>query len=217
MAGCETLIVSQARRRGGCRLVTTPDAEHKKNHMKACLLRCLLFGLALAPCLTNAQNEILPTVYTHNEPGGGITCNVPLNEINIHAFRHFHRLFSSGTTAEYWFKSEEGFQVSFLKDGQRNQAYFDSHGGFLYSLKYYSGSRIPTVAGDIVRRKYTDYQIDVVTEITDGDKTFYLVKIINPGSVKTLSVCEGKIELIEELVNGGAKGEAGGISMSGVK
>lgn len=191
--------------------------------MKACLLlRCLIFGMVLAPCpcISQAQNEISHAAYTYNEPGSGvsepgnsISCNVPLNEINIHAYRHFHRLFPSGTTGEYWFKSAEGYQVSFILETERHQAYFDRRGAFLYSLKYYAGIKMPRVAAEIVRRSYPGYQIDVVTEITDGEKTFYLVKIINPTSVKTLSVCDGKTELLDELVNGGA----GGMSLTGTR
>jgi hypothetical protein len=188
--------------------------------MKACLLlRCLVFGLVLAPCpvITQAQDEVSRAVYTHNEPGHSISCNVPLNEINIHAYRHFHRRFPSGTTGEYWFKSAEGYQVSFIQDAQRHQAYFDRRGAFLYSLKYYAGSK---AMAEIVKRKYPDYQLDVVTEITDGEKTFYLMKIISPASVKTLSVCDGKIELLEDLVNGGAgdsHGGAGDLSLGGTR
>jgi hypothetical protein len=112
-------------------------------------------------------------------------------------------MFPTGTTGEYWFKSAEGYQVSFVQDAQRHQAYFDLRGAYLYSLKYYAGAKMPVGPAEMVRRKYPDYGIDVVTEITDGEKTFYLVKIINPALVKTLSVCEGKVELLEELVNGG--------------
>ena len=169
-------------------------------------MRVWVLGVVFAPCITHAQNQIAPAVYTYNDPGNSISCNVPLNEINIHAYRHFHRLFPTGTTNEYWFKSAEGYQVSFVQEALRHQAYFDLRGGFLYSLKYYAGAKMPAGPAEMVRKKYPDYGIEVVTEITDGEKTFYLVKIINPASVKTLSVCEGKVELLEELVNGGAIG-----------
>jgi hypothetical protein len=179
----------------------------KRLNMKACLLlRVWVLGLVFAPCFAHAQNQIAQaTAYIYNDPGNSISCNVRLNEINIHAYRHFHRLFPSGTTDEYWFKSAEGYQVSFVQDALRHQAYFGLRGGFLYSLKYYAGAKMPGGPAEMVRRKYPDYGIDVVTEITDGEKTFYLVKIINPASVKTLSVCEGKVELLEELVNGGSR------------
>jgi len=175
--------------------------------MKACLMYCLLAGLLWAPCYTTAQNEISPATYRYSElpggSGGDISCNVPLNEISIHAYRHFHRLFSSGVSSEYWFKSAEGYQVSFVRDALRHQAYFDIRGTYLYSLKYYAGTKMPKVSADLVKRKYPGYQLDVVTEITDGEKVFYLVKVISDESVKTLSVSDGKIEVLEDLVNGG--------------
>ena len=116
----------------------------KRLNMKACLLlRAWVLGLVLAPCFAHAQNQISPAVYTYNDPGSSISCNVPLNEINIHAYRHFHRLFPTGTTGEYWFKSAEGYQVSFVQDAQRHQAYFDLRGAYLYSLKYYAGAKMP--------------------------------------------------------------------------
>src|SRR5258708_21704117 len=187
---------------------------NKTINMKACLLlRCLVLGLVLAPCpgISHAQNEISHAAYTYNEPGNSISCNVPLNEINIHAYRHFHRLFPTGTTGEYWFKSAEGYQVSFIRETQRHQAYFDRRGAFLYSLKYYAGIKMSRAMAETIRKKYPDYRIDVVTEITEGEKTFCLVKIISPASIKTLSVCDGKIDLLEDLVNGGA----GGLTLNG--
>jgi len=63
--------------------------------------------------------------------------------------------------------------------------------------------KMPKVSADLVKRKYPGYQLDVVTEITDGEKVFYLVKVISDESVKTLSVSDGKIEVLEDLVNGG--------------
>lgn len=170
--------------------------------MKACPLpiNCCL-ALLLAPTLALAQNNYHPAAYTYNEGGTVISSNVPLNEINTRAYRHFHRLFPMGTSGEFWFVSAEGYQVSFLLDGRHYQAYFDKRGAFRYSLKYYAGKEIPRAPGDVINSKYPDYQIDVVTEITDGEKTFYLVKIVSPANIKTLSVADGKIDVLEELIN----------------
>jgi hypothetical protein len=189
--------------------------------MIAChFLRALVLGAALPilggmlmPLITNGQTEYVRTAsYTYGGPGGAftdpgntLTSNVPLNEINIHAFRHFHRLFPSAADGERWFKSPEGYQVSFLLGAQPNQAYFDHRGLYLYSLKYYEEKEIPHGTGDLIKMKYPDYRIGVVTEITDGEKTFFLVRISNPSFVRTLSVCDGHIDMIEEMVNGGGK------------
>jgi len=167
--------------------------------MKAC--HFLLLGCLLAPLLCLCQNDAHPTAYTFNDGASAISANVPLNEINTHAYRHFQRLFPAGISREYWFRSEEGYSVSFLLNGRHYQAWFGRTGAFRYSLQYYPGKEIPRQAGDLIKVKYPDYQIDVVTEITDGEKTFYLVKIINPTRIKTLSVAEGKMAVIEDLIN----------------
>lgn len=166
--------------------------------MKACL-NALIIAL-LAPALASAQ-DYHPAVYTYNESGSPITSNVPLNEISSSAYRHFQKLFPAGTTNEYWYVSADGYQVSFMKDNHHHQAFFDRHGAYRYSLLYYPGKEIPRVPGDLIKAKYPEYKIDVVTEITDGEKTFHLVKIVNPVSIKTLSVCDGRIELLEDLIN----------------
>ncbi|HLZ86360.1 MAG TPA: hypothetical protein VKQ52_03920 [Puia sp.] len=170
--------------------------------MKACytfFFGCLLWFLA--PAIATAQNDFHPAAYTYNEGGTVISSNVPLNEINTHAYRHFQRLFPTGATKEYWFVSADGYQVSFLLEGRHHQAFFDRHGGFRYSLQYYPGKEIPRNPGDLIKAKYPGYEIDVVTEITDGEKTFHLVKIVSPLSIKTLSVADGRIEVLEDLTN----------------
>jgi hypothetical protein len=174
--------------------------------MKACLLfKTWCVGLLLAPCFTTGQNDYRLTAYTYNDARGNINSNVPLNEINPHAWRHFHKLFPAADGGEYWFASEEGYQVSFMNNGHHYQAYFDQRGAYRYSLHYYEGKEIPRDPGEMISERYPDFRIDVVTEVTDGVKTIYLVKLVNSTTLRTLSVCDGKIEVIEELTNGGAQ------------
>lgn len=173
--------------------------------MKTCLLfRNGFMGLLFTPCFSSGQNDYHPAAYAYRDAGRTITCNVPLNEICPHAWRHFHRHFPAVEGSENWFASEEGYQVSFLLNGYHYQAYFDRRGAYRYSLHYYPGKEIPKDPGEMIARSFPDYQIDVVTEITDGEKMIYLVKLVNHSRVRTLSVCDGKIEIIEELTNGGA-------------
>jgi hypothetical protein len=173
--------------------------------MNACLrLRLLALGIALIPALTFAQQEnITAAVYRYGEPGAAFSSNVPLNELNIHAYKHFHRIFSSGVTAEYWLKTADGFQASFMQNDRQHKAYFDRHGYFRFSLSYYEGKDIPRLAGELIRLRYPDYRINVVTEIYDGEKTSYLVRIVNANNIKTLAVYDGQLEVMEEMVNGG--------------
>jgi hypothetical protein len=180
-------------------------ADHKKFcQMNACLLfRRLFIGMLFLPYMSNAQNpQALPVAYSPGGDGSGVTSNVPLNEINIRAFRHFRKRWPA-VEAEVWLKEDRGYIVTFKEDSLHCQAHFDERGGFLYSLRYYAGDHISNDLSGLIQRTFPGYGIDVVTEITDGMKTFYLVKIGNPSAVKTLSVSEGKVEVFEDLVNGG--------------
>lgn len=165
--------------------------------MKACLLVPWYLGMLFAPFFTFGQNDYHPVAYTFNASGNIISSNVPLNEINTRAWRNFHRLFP-GAGGEYWFAYNEGYEVSYNLNAVHYQAWLDPRGNYRYSLHYYPGKDIPREPGDLIRRKYPNYQLNIVTEVTDGDKTIYLVRLVSPTSIKTLSVCDGEINVIEE-------------------
>ena len=168
-------------------------------------LRCLLFGPLLMVCMRlGAQDQLaLATPAPHyGGDGAGITSNVPLNEINIHAFRHFMKKFPNAS-GESWLKTDLGYVVSFMDNSRRTQAHYNSKGAFLYTITYYAGKDLSRETGVQVKKAYPGYRVGVVTEITDGSKTLRLVKIENPAFVKTLSISDGKMDLVEDLVNGG--------------
>lgn len=172
--------------------------------MKTCLLfKTWCLGLLLAPFFSSGQNDYHPAAYTYHDGHGAIHSNVPLNEINPHAWRHFHKLFPDAKGGEFWYASENGFQVSFIQLGYHYQAYFDERGAYRFSLHYYEGKEIPSDPGQLIAARYPNFRIDVVTEVTDGIKTIFLVKLVNATTLRTLSICDGKVEVIEELTNGG--------------
>jgi hypothetical protein len=139
---------------------------------------------------------VQPAAYTFNDQGNTITSNVPLNEISSHAWRNFHHIFRTLTGNEYWFYSDQGYQVSFSLNGINYQAFFDQHGGYRYSLHHYAGKEIPREPGDLIKRKYPDYQLNIVTEITDGERIVYLVRLVSPTHIKTISLCEGDFQVV---------------------
>jgi hypothetical protein len=153
--------------------------------------------------LVGGQPDANGVPQRYSDPANTFVSNVPINELNARAYRRFHRRFQSVTAGECWFKSGEGYQVSFMLDQHRELAYYDLRGAFMYSVKYYDAKEAPRETGDLVNRRYPDYKIDVVTEIWDGQKTFYLVQILNRAHIKILSVTDGRIEIVQEMNNGG--------------
>jgi hypothetical protein len=175
------------------------------------LIRPLILGVFLFPAMVIGQQggagqpEMVAGIpQRYSDPGNTFGSNVPINELNASAFRRFHRRFRAAAAGEYWFKAGDGYQVSFMLDQHRQLAYFDLHGAFMYSLKYYDAKETPRETGDLVQRRYPDYKIEVVTEIMDGQKTFYIVQIMNRAYIKILSVNDGRIEVMQEMNNGGS-------------
>jgi len=132
---------------------------------------------------------------------GNVVADIPRNEVNIHAYRYFYKHWPS-VVGEQWNKTEEGYEASFVERSSCNRVYFNSRGRFLYAYKYYRGEESSPELINQVRMKYPDHSIKLVTEVTDGNKTFYIVNIMNGSSIKNLSIVEGKMELREELING---------------
>src|ERR1700748_1954207 len=119
--------------------------------MNACLLRSCLLGCILIPGLIAAQTDSHPT-QTDSHPATytektTISGNVPLNEINTRAYRHFHKLFPAAENGEYWFKSIDGYLVTFMQRERYYKAYFDPRGDYRYSLTWYPGKEIPRMPG----------------------------------------------------------------------
>ena len=50
---------------------------------------------------------------------------------------------------------------------------------------------------EVVKRRFPDYKIDVVTEVNDGQKTFYMLQIMNPDKIKVLTFVDGRIDVVK--------------------
>jgi hypothetical protein len=144
---------------------------------------------------------LLPLFVYAGGEDGPIKSNVPLNEVSIRAYRYFHKQWAS-TTDEAWYKSDNELMAVFSTHTHRMKAFFNLKGGFLYSLEYYAGKDIAPELAIIVRSKYPGYQIKVVTELASPDQKAYYITIENSAQVKNLSVVNGKLQVLSELING---------------
>jgi hypothetical protein len=159
----------------------------------------LVFFCAFLGAVSQAQTAYaMPAAYTYSGAGNGVKSNVPLNEINIHAFRHFSKKYPA-ISDETWFKTEQGYTVVFTDNSRLNRVFYGVRGNFLCGVSYYPGTEIDKDTGLWINKKFPGYEIGVVTAINDGENTVYLVTIKNNLSVKTLSVCNGIIEMRDDV------------------
>lgn len=173
--------------------------------MKSLLIRPLLLGVLAFPLVVAGQVDRGGTTTTYSGPGNNFFSNVPINELSTKAYRRFHRRFREVSTGEYWFKYDDGYQVSFTIDQHHSFAYFNPGGVFLNSLRYYGASELSKDLREFVKRRFPDYAVDVVTEVNDGMKTFYMLQIMNPENIKVVTITDGRVDIVNELNNGGAR------------
>jgi len=74
----------------------------------------LLCALLLAGLHGMPSINWLPRLLPARQGGNTINSNVPLNEISIHAYRDFQKMFPA-VSGEYWLKTAEGYIVSFAR------------------------------------------------------------------------------------------------------
>ena len=167
--------------------------------MKSHLIRPLLLGVFAFPLFVTGQVE------RPGDPGDNFSSNVPINELSTKAYRRFHRRFRDVSTGEYWFKYEDGYKVSFTVDRHHSFAYFNTSGICLYSVRYYGARELSADLREFVKRRFPDYGVDMVTEVNDGQKTFYVLQIMNPDHIKVITIADGRVDTVRELTNGSGK------------
>jgi len=145
------------------------------------------------------HNSTLPPAVNNEKP---IRSNVSLNEINIHAYRHFAKNYGD-VADEFWNKTSWGYVVSFMKNKERTEIYYQLNGNFQYSARYFQGQDINKDLKVLLAHRYPGYLLDVAVEISDGENIFYQINIHNSEKASIVRYCDGKLELIQEMTYGG--------------
>jgi hypothetical protein len=151
---------------------------------------------------THALSQNSPASYTVLTSSKYSATPLRMNEVNRTAIRHFRANFSS-TGNEQWYKVDDFYMANFF-DGQiRGKAYYKSRGGFAFCMKFYDATLLDPDTRFLIMKKFENYKIDVVTEITNLEEKFYFIKIKSSTNIKTLKVLDGNIEVTEDFSNAG--------------
>src|SRR5450432_187362 len=119
--------------------------------MKSKLILLSCFSLFTFSCIAVfAGTKHIPSLYSisssrdtsFTESNASLNDNLRLNEINIHAVRHFRKSFSS-ITNDKWFKINNGFMATFIYNSIRSQVYYDTRGVFLGMTRCYGENYLP--------------------------------------------------------------------------
>ena len=121
-----------------------------------------------------------------------------VNELNQKASRDFKRTFKE-VNNEKWYSIKNGFLAEFNLNTIKNRVFYDKKGNWKFTVSYYDESHLPVEVRAIVKPAYYDYTISRVEEVHANDKIIYFVHVQNDSRLKTLRVCEGEMELTEDL------------------
>jgi hypothetical protein len=169
--------------------------------MKTTLIRLFVFCLILNLLINNCQSQNeSKDEYKYFFDDKGFVSNVPLNQINSKAFRHFMKNFAA-VTEEKWIIMPTGIVVTFTYDSVFCKIVYDKYGLFLYSYKYYEDNRCSSELKKMVLKIYPSYAIKNVVELFDGQKIAYGLKVSNDKITRTLELKNGEMKLLNEFQN----------------
>ena len=121
--------------------------------------------------------------------------------VNIKAVRNFKRSFPE-VTNENWYVINGFHYVTFYKGGMKNKIVYTKNGQLDYSLKFYEEKSLPSSVRSAIKSIYYDFTINNVFELGIRNKTIYIVQMFDSKTLKTLRVCDGEIEEIENYIKG---------------
>jgi len=119
--------------------------------------------------------------------------------LNLRALKGFNKMYKKVSDAKWYNSGRKGSMVHFSNDAARIVIFYDKSGQQISSIRYYSEKELPFEVRDRVKSKYYDFSIFLVTEVTVGDITAYLVKIEDKTCWKTIKVLDGEMEVTEEF------------------
>lgn len=97
-----------------------------------------------------------------------------------------------------WSSGKSEFVASFIKDGNRNTAWYNKGGNLLYSMQTYTADKLPHREQAIIRNEYNGYKMTSVDEVRQHDIIVYVVHLENDRNIKLITVCDGATNVYRE-------------------
>jgi hypothetical protein len=160
--------------------------------------RIVLFG-SLLLCLGCVEGIVAQEpVYTYVLAGDSISSNVPLNEINTKAFRHFEEDYGH-VSQQDWRKYKDGYSVTFMtQDSALYHVFYSMHGAAGNVHVYYTAAATPAEVMDRLNVEYKGCPVLYGAESIDRQRTVFEVGLLVKNKLRIVQVREGDIKVIHE-------------------
>jgi len=87
-----------------------------------------------------------------------------------------------------WADDKAGYFVSFYQSGNFEKVLYSKEGEFVCSWKYSDGKELPVNILMVLNKKYKDFKIIGVTELTTQDNVNYEVKLSNGNKLYSVNM-----------------------------
>jgi hypothetical protein len=128
--------------------------------------------------------------------------NLRMNEVNVHAVRHFLDNFSQASGV-IWNREDDYFVASFHAGHSIDKAYYKINGNFAFCIKHYLAEDLEGGLKSAVLKEFPGSQIMLVTELTNLDSQTYYINIKCGVFIKTLRCNDEGIEIMESITDAG--------------
>jgi hypothetical protein len=155
-------------------------------------------GYNLSAQLQTSKFEILDRFSPDLAKAEKTVGSIPETAVSIKAIRSFRKTYPDISNAKWDFLDGYYF-VSFSIDGVKHKIVYTKNGSLDYAMKMYEERDLPKAIRALVKSQYYDYTIHTAQELRINNKTIYIIQMCDSSSWKSVRVCEGEIEEIENL------------------
>jgi hypothetical protein len=167
--------------------------------MKKVLWGVYVIAFVVIPKNIHAQ-PVTVIAYHYIDTKNSITSNVPLNELNAKANRHFEKTYRD-IDKETWTKIPCGTLVTFISNAAFCKIFYNTEGDFVYSYKYYDQKNCSAELTEMIGHAYPGYKMVNVVELFDGNKPVYGINISNGKLTKSLEMKNAELKVLNEFSN----------------
>ena len=122
---------------------------------------------------------------------------VTIESVSPTAIKDFKKRYASASN-ETWEKAADGYVASYTKDGVQNRVVYDIKGRWSHTILDYNADKLSKDLRNAIAFDHNG-TITRVSEILTGKKVIHLVRITDKSTFKVVRICDGEMEVIEEL------------------
>ncbi len=90
--------------------------------------------------------------------------------------------------------------AKFTKDDVQTTVIYSNKGSWIHTIRNYQESKLPQNVRTLIKNSdFSNYNIELVQQIDEGNTTFYIVHLINGKKYKQVVVYDGSIGVLKEL------------------